>query len=86
MGSESFIATNYRKPIIRALSHPSHLLFLPWPSTWQRLNTTIQGGAERANAIAKRNAEAAAAAKAASEPAPAAEEVAEEAAPEETEA
>jgi small subunit ribosomal protein S16 len=44
--------------------------------------------AERANAIAKRNAEAAAAAKAASAPAPAAveEEVAEEAAPEETEA
>jgi small subunit ribosomal protein S16 len=46
--------------------------------------------AERANAIAKRNAEAAAAAKAASAPAPVAEvipeEVAEEAAPEETEA
>lgn len=40
---------------------------------------------ERANAIAKRNAEAAAAAKAASAPAPAAEEVAEEAAPEEAE-
>jgi len=46
--------------------------------------------AERANAIAKRNAEAAAAARAASAPAPVAEviaeEVAEEAAPEETEA
>ncbi len=44
MGSESFIATNYRKPIIRALSHPSHLLLFLWPATRQRLNTTIQGG------------------------------------------
>ena len=53
-----------------------------------QLEMEAKKNAERANAIAKRNAEAAAAAKAASAPAPAPvveEEVAEEAAPEETE-
>jgi small subunit ribosomal protein S16 len=52
-----------------------------------QLDAEAKKNAERANAIAKRNAEAAAAAKAASAPAPApvAEEVAEEAAPEEAE-
>ena len=51
-----------------------------------QLEMEAKKNAERANAIAKRNAEAAAAAKAASAPAPAApEEVAEEAAPEEAE-
>ena len=51
-----------------------------------QLEMEAKKNAERANAIAKRNAEAAAAAKAASAPAPVVEEeVAEEAAPEETE-
>jgi small subunit ribosomal protein S16 len=52
-----------------------------------QLEMEAKKNAERANAIAKRNAEAAAAARAASAPAPApvVEEVAEEAAPEETE-
>jgi len=51
-----------------------------------QLEMEAKKNAERANAIAKRNAEAAAAARAASAPAPVVEEeVAEEAAPEETE-
>jgi len=47
-----------------------------------QLEMEAKKNADRANAIAKRNAEAAAAAKAASQPAPVIEEVAEEAAPE----